>query len=366
MSFFTELKRRNVVRMAGLYLVGAWLLIQVARTMLSDFDGPEWLLRHDRLPRRSVFIPVLVFSWVFELTPEGWKRDEEIWPSAIDRAANRARMNRLIIAMLVLALGYFGFDKFVLGPQREAALVSAATRSGVQQTVAQARESEAEKSIAVLPFENRSGDTGQAYYADGLTDELTTTLARISALKVIARTSAARFKGSAEPPSTIGRALGASALVTGSVLRAGGRVRYTAELVSVTTEKTLWADSFERAERDILPLQSQVAQAIAKAIEVRLSPDEATRLSGSRPVNPRAFDEYLRGRVLWNHRTEASVRDALVHFQNATRIAPDFSLGFAGLADSYIILGVHGYEPPREVMPKAKAAAATRHPARSG
>jgi TolB-like protein/Flp pilus assembly protein TadD len=343
--------------MAGLYLVGAWLLTQVASTVLPMFGAPDWLPRSIVLLLAIGFIPALVFSWVFELTPHGLKRDEDVRPEESIAPQIARRMNRMIIAVLALALGYFGFDKFVLAPQREAALVSAATRSGVQQAAAQAREVEADKSIAVLPFENRSGDTGQAYYADGLTDELTTTLARISALKVIARTSAARFKGSVQPPSTIGKELGVSALVTGSVLRAGGRVRYTAELVSVGTEKTLWADRFERDERDILTLQSQVAQAIANAIEVRLSPSEATRLSGSRPVNPRAFDEYLRGRALWNERTETSVREALAHFQNATRIAPDFALGFAGLADSYIILGVHGYEPPREMMPEATTAA---------
>jgi TolB-like protein/Tfp pilus assembly protein PilF len=355
--FFAELKRRNVVRFAGLYLVGAWLLVQVAGTLLPVFDAPAWVMKTLVGLLAGGLVPALIFSWVFELTTTGLKRDEDVTPEESIAPQTARRMNRLIVAVLVLALGYFGFDKFVLAPQREATLVSAATRSGVQQAAARAREVEADKSIAVLPFENRSGDTGQAYYADGLTDELTTTLARISALKVIARTSAARFKGSAKPPSTIGKELGASALVTGSVLRAGGRVRYTAELVSARTEKTLWADSFERDERDILTLQSQVAQAIAKAIEVRLSPSEATGLAGSHPVDPKAFDEYLRGRVLWNQRTEASVRDALAHFQNATRIAPDFALAFAGLADSYIILGVHGYEPPREVMPEAKAAA---------
>jgi TolB-like protein/Tfp pilus assembly protein PilF len=356
-NLFTELKRRNVIRMAGLYLVGAWLLIQVASTMLPAFNVPAWALRGLIITLALSFVPALVFSWVFELTPHGLKRDEDVRPDESIAPQIARRMNRMIIAVLALALGYFGVDKFVLAPQREATLVSAATRSGLQQAAAQAREVEADKSIAVLPFDNRSGDTSQAYYADGLTDELTTTLARISALKVIARTSAARFKGSAQPPSTIGKELGVSALVTGSVLRAGDRVRYTAELVSVGTEKTLWADSFERDERDILTLQSQVAQAIANAIEVRLSPSEATRLSSSRPVNPRAFDEYLRGRALWNERTETSVREALAHFQNATRIAPDFALGFAGLADSYIILGVHGYEPPREMMPQATTAA---------
>jgi TolB-like protein/tetratricopeptide (TPR) repeat protein len=236
-------------------------------------------------------------------------------------------------------------------------MVTEATRIGAANAKAEAKQEETGKSIAVLPFDNRSGDAGQDYYADGLTDELTTTLARISELKVIARTSAARFKGSDKAPSAIGRELGVAALVTGSVLRAGGRIRYTAELVSAVTEKTLWADSFERDEKDVLTLQSQVAQSITKAIEVRLSPTEATRLAGSKTVDPRAFDEYLRGRALWNQRTEGSVREALQHFQNATRIAPDFALGYVGIADSDIILGVWGFESPDKVFPAAKKAA---------
>ena len=355
MSLLAELKRRNVIRMAGLYLVGAWLLTQVASTVLPAFDGPAWVLRAVIVALVLGFVPALVFAWVFELTPDGIRRDADVDPAQSIAPRTAATIDRVILVVLALALAYFGFDRFVLLPRRQDAMLAGARRTNAPPAGAQ--QAEVAKSIAVLPFDNRSGDRGQDYYADGLTDELTTTLARISALKVIARTSAARFRGSDKSPSAIGRELGVGALVTGSVLRAGGRVRYTAELVSAATEKTLWADSFERDERDVLTLQSQVAQAITRAIAVRLSPRESMRLSGPRPVDPRAFDEYLRGRALWNRRTEASVRDALVHFTNATRIDPGFALGFAGLADSYIILAVHGYEPPRAVMPAAKAAA---------
>jgi TolB-like protein len=214
-----------------------------------------------------------------------------------------------------------------------------------------------EKSVAVLPFENRSGDHAQDFYADGLTDELTTALSRISALKVIARNSAVRYKGSDKRLSEIARDLSVSALVTGSVLRADGRVRYSAALVAADSERNLWAESYERDERDVLTLQSEVARAIARAIAVRMSPAESDRLAGDRDVDPRAFNEYLLGRALWNQRTEQSIRAALVRFENATRIAPDFALGYAGVADSYIILAVHGFDPPRSAIPKARAAA---------
>lgn len=357
MNFVTELKRRNVIRVAGLYLVGAWLLVQVASTVLPMYDAPAWLPRSFVTVLVIGFIPVLVFAWVFELTPDGLMRDAEVPHSQSIALQTARRMDRLIMVVLAVALAYFGFDRFIALPQRQAAMLSAATRSGAEQATAQARKADTYRSIAVLPFDNRSGDHAQEYFSDGLTDELTTTLARISALKVIARTSAARYKGTDKRASQIGRELGVAALVSGSVLRAGGQIRYTAELVAAGTEATLWAESYERDERDILALQSEVARAIAKAISARLSPDESARLASSRTVDPKAFDEYLRGRALWNQRTEASVREALTHFQNAARIAPEFALGFAGLADSYIILGVHGFEPPRKVMPAAKAAA---------
>ena len=188
----------------------------------------------------------------------------------------------------------------------------------------------------VLPFDNRSGDKGQDFYADGLTDELTTALARISGLKVIASNSTARYKGSDKRPSDIGHDLGVASLVTGSVLRADGRIRYTAALISADTEQNIWAESYERDERDVLTLQSEVAGAIAKAIEVRLSPAESERLAVARVVNPRAFEEYLLGRALWNERTEQGIRAALTHFEKPARIAPDFALAHAGVADSYI------------------------------
>jgi len=213
------------------------------------------------------------------------------------------------------------------------------------------------KSVAVLPFENRSGDHAQDFYADGLTDELTTALSRISALKVIARNSAARYRASDKRPSEIAHDLGVAALVTGSVLRAGGRVRYNAALVSGDTERNIWVESYDRDEHDVLTLQSEVARAIARAIAVRLSPGESERLADQRSVDPRAFEEYLVGRALWNQRTEQGIRAALMHFENAARIAPELALAHAGIADSHILLGVYGFDPPRSAFPKAKAAA---------
>src|SRR6476660_443091 len=164
-SFFSELKRRNVVRMAGLYLVGAWLLVQVAGTVLPMFGAPEWLPRSIVVLLAIGFIPALIFSWVFELTPQGLKRDEDVRPEESIAPQTARRMNRMIIAVLVLALGYFVFDKFVLTPRRNAALVAATERSLAARPSPESKSAVNAKSVAVLPFDNLSADPANAYFA---------------------------------------------------------------------------------------------------------------------------------------------------------------------------------------------------------
>ena len=201
-SFFTELKRRNVVRMAGLYLVGAWLLVQVAGTVLPMFGAPEWLPRTIVILLAIGFIPALIFSWVFELTPQGLKRDEDVPPERSIAPQTARRMDRMIIVVLLLALGYFCFDKFVLAPRREIALVAAASTPGESRLAVSA------KSIAVLPFENLSSDKENAFFTDGVQDEILTRLAKISALKVIARTSTMRYASRPDNLREIAKQLG--------------------------------------------------------------------------------------------------------------------------------------------------------------
>src|SRR4051812_20165321 len=183
-SFFSELKRRNVVRMAGLYLVGAWLIVQVSGTVLPMFGAPDWLPRTIVVLLAIAFVPALIFSWAFELTPQGLRRDEDVAAEQSIAPQTGRRMDRMIIAVLVLALGYFAVDKFVLAPRRQ---VAENNRSAP--AVSPNDASANPKSIAVLPFENLSDDKANSYFANGIQDEILTRLAKIADLKVISRTS---------------------------------------------------------------------------------------------------------------------------------------------------------------------------------
>ena len=212
------------------------------------------------------------------------------------------------------------------------------------------------RSIAVLPLADRSADNEQAYFADGMTDALITDIAKIGVLKVISRTSAMRYKGSDKPLPEIARELGVDGIVEGSVISDGGRVRITAQLIHAASDTHLWAESYDRDLRNILSLQSELAQAIAQAVHAKLTPDEKRRLTARPAVNPKAHELCLKGRYFWNQRGPA-LRKAIEFFQQALDEEPNYAPAYAGLADSYVLLAFYGYSRPRDVMPRAKEAA---------
>ncbi len=212
-------------------------------------------------------------------------------------------------------------------------------------------------SIAVLPLDNFSGDPNQEYFADGLTDELTTDLATISALRVISRGSVMQFKGEHRPPAPeIARRLNVDAVVEGSVMRVGDKVRVTAQLIDAPADRHLWAKTYERDSRDVLAMQDEIAQAIAHEVNVELTPAEKARFSNSRAVNPEAHDAYLKGRYYLSSPTEERVMKAIEQFELAIKIDPDFALPYTGLADANI-WGGDWYFPEADAMLKTKAAA---------
>jgi TolB-like protein/Flp pilus assembly protein TadD len=215
------------------------------------------------------------------------------------------------------------------------------------------------RSIAVLPLENLSGDASQNYFADGMTDELITDLAQISALRVISRTSVMVYKGARKPLPKIARELNVDAVVEGTVLRSGGQVRITAQLIEASTDKHLWSQSYEGELRDTLALQNRVARAIADQIRVSLTPQEQSALNNVKVVNPEAYESYLKGRYFWNKRTAEGLKVALAYFKQAIEEDPKYAQAYSGLADTYALLGDWQYAvmSPKDAFPKAKAAA---------
>ncbi len=214
------------------------------------------------------------------------------------------------------------------------------------------------QSLVVLPLENLSNDPEQEYFADGMTDQLITNLAQISALKVISRTSAMRYKGTKKSLPEIARELHVDAVVEGAVMWVGGRVRISAQLIEAPTDYHLWAASYERDLRDVLSMQEEVTRAIASEIRVNLSAQEQARLASTRPIDPEAYRLYLKGRYYWNKRSLEGFQKAIEYFQQATAKDPAYALAYVGLADTYTYFSFFDVVPPREAMPKAKAAAA--------
>ena len=268
---------------------------------------------------------------------------EERAPAA-PRAAWKRPVWAAVAGAVLLAALYLAARRFMPSSSR-------ATEAGA--------EPAAIRSIAVLPLDNYSGDPGQDYFAEGMTDELTAALATISQLRVISRGSAMQFKGRNRPPTPeIARTLNVDAVVEGSVLRAGDKVRITAQLIDARADRHLWAKSFERNSRDVLALQDELASAIAREIHVRLTPTEESRLTRAPSVNPEAYDAYLKGRYFFNRPSDENLSKAIAQFEEATRLDPSYAPAYSGLSDAYLWAGYNeGVLTASEARPKARAAA---------
>ena len=362
MSFFAELKRRNVIRVAGLYLVGAWLLTQVATTLLPLFGAPEWLLRSIVILLAIGFIPALTLSWVFEITPEGLKRDNEVPPEQSIAPQTARRMDRTIIVVLVLALSYFAFDKFVLTPRREAALVVGAAPNESRSVINA-------KSIAVLPFENLSEEKQNEYFAEGVQDQILTDLSQVVDLKVISRTSVMQYKtGLARNLRKIGAELGVAHVVEGSVQRAGNKVRVNAQLIDVSKDAHLWAQTYDRDLADVFAIQSEIAKAIADQLQAKLSPNEKKAIEQPPTTDLAAFDLYSRAKsllltVTFSVTGDPDLRKAIELLDEAVKRDPSFFDAYCQLAWAHeLVYAVLGFDhtPTRLALAEAALQAATR------
>jgi TolB-like protein/cytochrome c-type biogenesis protein CcmH/NrfG len=320
MSLIQELKRRNVIRVAGLYLVGAWLITQVAGTVLPMFGAPDWLPRSVVILLALGFVPALIFAWVFELTPEGIKRDAEVPLEQSIAPQTARRMDRMIIAVLVVALAYFAVDKFVLAPR------SAAVTSSVS-----------DKSIAVLPFDNLSDEKSNAYFAEGIQDEILTRLSKIGALRVISRTSTQQYASKPGNLSEIARQLGVANIVEGSVQKAGDSVRVNVQLIRAASDVHLWADIYDRKLDNLFTVQSEVAGAIAAQLQATLTGDEKKALATPLTTNVQAHDAWLRAVVYFSRGGEDPQGDelAIQQLTEATRLDPGFAAAWALLSRSH-------------------------------
>ena len=256
MSFLEELKRRNVVRVAAAYLALAWLVVQIVETLFPMYGISDAVARTVVSLIGLGLIPVVILAWVFELTPEGIRRDAEAdHDSGAARRAGR-NLDRAFIVLLALGITYFAVDKFVLDPARDEAELEAARQEG---RAAAAIETFGDKSIAVLPFVNMSSDPEQEYFADGISEELLNLLAQIPELRVISRSSAFSFKGKDVDIPTVARQLNVAHVLEGSVRKAGNTIRITAQLIEAGTDRHLWSETYDRTLDDIFAIQDEVA-----------------------------------------------------------------------------------------------------------
>ncbi len=336
MSFFNELKRRNVFRVAIAYIVMAWLLMQVADVILNNIEAPGWVFRVILLVIGIGFLLALFFAWAFELTPEGLKRDADVTPEQSIAPQTARRMERIILALFALALVFFAFDKFVLAPKRESSLVAEAVR--VSKDVIPAVS---DKSIAVLPFRNRSVLQEDAYFAEGIHDDLLTQLSKVSALRVISRTSMMRYADTTKTIPEIAKELGAAVVLEGAVQRAGEQVRVNVQLIDGASDVHLWAENYDRAltTETIFAIQADIAQAVASATQVVLSPEETSALQVGPTQNLQAYEAFLRGKLLsgTDRLSAESSKLAIESFDRAIALDPNFADAYARKAQIQLL-----------------------------
>ncbi len=345
MSFFDELKRRNVFRVGVAYLIAAWLLLQVADVVLDNIEAPTWVFQAILLLLVIGFPVAIIFAWAFELTPEGLQKEKDVDRSESVTHLTGRKLDFAIIGLMAVAILYLVLDNYVLeeAPSKTAEEVTQVAIPSVGKIM-----------LVVLPLDNLSGDPEQEYFSDGLTEEMIAQLGGLQRdrLGVIARTSAMYYKGKNKRIDEIGRELGVDYVLEGSVRRAGNRVRITAQLIQVSDQTHLWAQSFERDLDDIFALQSEVAQRITSSLALELLPAEQARLQRTRPANSEAYEAYLKGRYHESRGGREGYLRAIGHYEEAIREDPEYALAYAALGHTYTMQVALEYIPASEGDPK--------------
>jgi TolB-like protein/cytochrome c-type biogenesis protein CcmH/NrfG len=360
MSFVEELKRRNVVKVAVLYIIAAWLLLQVTDVLASLLPVPEWAGSLVVMLLILGFVPVLIFAWVYEMTPEGLKREKDIDRSQSITGQTGRKINILIIVLLVLAIGAVAVDRLI--PETitvvETPVIEEVEDTEVADPTALAAAkfaSPADRSVAVLPFVNMSGNPENEYFSDGLTEELLNVLAKMEGLRVAARTSSFRFKGEVGDPAEIGQALNVNHLLEGSVRQSGERIRITAQLINASDGYHLWSETYDRTLTDVFAIQDEISKAVARALEVRLlGGSEAGEDVRVATANMDAYNAYLKGKQLLAGSGVETYRAAEAQFEQALRLDPEFAAAHAGLARAWVDLANWGTLSNQETLPKVQ------------
>jgi TolB-like protein/Tfp pilus assembly protein PilF len=337
-SFFAELKRRNVYKVAIAYAIVGWLLVQIATQVFPFLEIPNWVVRLVIVLVAIGFPIALIIAWAFELTPQGIKRTEDV---DIVPSAGQPRRHAWIFIVIVgvaLSVGLFFIGRYTARPTASASEVPA-------------------KSIAVLPFDNLSRDPDNAYFAEGVQDEILTRLAKVADLKVISRTSTQRFKSAPSDLREIARQLGVTNVLEGSVQKAGDQVRVSVQLLNALNDAHLWAETYDRKLTDIFAVESDIAKTIADTLQAKLTGSEKNAMSKKPTANAEAYELYLKGRFFWNKRTGADLKTGVEYFKQAIAKDPNYALAYSGLADCYVLLSAYGASTPQESFPLAKAAA---------
>lgn len=337
-GFFGELRRRNVYKVAVAYAIVGWLLVQVATQVFPFFEIPHWAVRLVVLLIIVGFPIALVIAWAFELTPEGIERTEDVDLADQPRTKSRAWIYVAIVGAL-LSVGLF-----MLG------------RYGFRDASPLASDLPA-KSIAILPFDNLSRDPENAFFAEGVQDEILTRLAKVADLKVIARASTQRFKSAPTDLPEIARQLGVANILEGSVQKSGDQVRVNVQLINAMTNAHLWAEMYDRKLSDIFAVQSDIAKTVADTLQAKLTGSEKQMMAAQPTNDTAAYELYHKGRSLWERRTGDNIPNAIAFYEQAIARDPNYALAYAGLADAYVLLPVYTATKQRDAYPKAKEAA---------
>jgi len=362
MHVLKELQRRNVFRVSIGYVVSSWLLLQVADLATENIGSPAWVMKTIMLVLALGFPVVVFFSWAYEVTPEGLKREAEVDRSQSITNITGRKLDRAIITVLVVALGYFAYDKYFSANERNTDVAAPVVKEASSPELADAAatpvvSAEHENSIAVLPFVNMSGDESSVYFSDGLADTVLHMLAQVRELRVAARTSSFQFRDQTLDIAKIGEQLNVSNILEGSVQRSGDKIRITAQLIDVSNGYHLWSGNYDRELKDVFTIQDEIASAVVSALKVSLLGESAEVLSRDQTDNVDAYTEYLLGINDLNTAASESLASAISHLQEATRLDPTYSLAHAMLGRAYLRYSDYGFMADEDGIAAARVAA---------